>query len=76
MKNINEELVSRIKTLAWSALWVGVAAVADHTLASLGMLSLPTVEIIGMQVNTAIVVGLVLNQISKFAHNVRAGEVY
>ena len=76
MRNINEEMVSRLKTLAWSTFWVATAAVADHILASLGMLSLPTVEIVGMHVNTAVVLGLVLNQISKYAHNVRSGEVY
>ena len=76
MKNFNQEVISRIKTLAWSALWVAVAAVADHSLASLGILNLPTIDLLGMQVNTAIVVGLVLNQISKFAHNVRNEKVY
>lgn len=65
------ELLKRVKTFAWTLLWVGVAAIADHALASLGILHLPTVEIAGMQLNTAVVAGLVLNQISKYARNKR-----
>lgn len=66
-----EEWVKRIKTFAWSVLWVAIAAVADHTLASLGVLHLPTLEIAGMSVNTAVIAGLVLTQLSKYARNMR-----
>lgn len=65
------ELTKRIKTFAWTLLWVGIAAIADHALASLGVLHLPTIEVAGMQLNLAVVVGLVLNQISKYARNKR-----
>lgn len=65
------ELLKRVKTFAWTLLWVGVAAIADHALASLGILNLPTIAIAGMQINTAVAVGLVLNQISKYARNKR-----
>lgn len=67
-----EELIKRIKTFAWSLFWVAVAAVADHSLSSLGLLSLPEITVLGMTVNSSIIAGLVLNQISKYAHNVRA----
>ena len=66
-----EEWIKRIKTFAWSLLWVGVAAVADHALANLGVLNLPDVNVLGSSVSSAVIVGLVLNQISKFAHNVK-----
>ena len=65
------ELVKRLKTFAWSLFWVAIAAIADHTLTSLGMLSLPSVTVLGTSFDSAIIVGLVLNQISKYAHNVR-----
>lgn len=71
---INEQLMKRIKAFAWSAFWVAIAAIADHSLATLGMWSLPTIEIAGSQVNTAIVVGLILTQFSKYAHNVKTGK--
>lgn len=65
------ELVKRLKTFAWSVLWVAIAAVADHTLSSLGMLHLPSIDILGTPVDLAIIAGLVLNQISKYARNMR-----
>lgn len=65
------ELVKRLKTFAWSVLWVAIAAVADHTLSSLGMLHLPSVQVLGTPVDLAIIAGLVLNQISKYARNMR-----
>lgn len=65
------ELVKRLKTFAWSVLWVAIAAVADHTLSSLGMLHLPNIDILGTPVDLAIIAGLVLNQISKYARNMR-----
>jgi hypothetical protein len=66
-----DELIKRIKTFAWSLFWVAIAAVADHSLANLGMLSLPSIDVLGTPVDTAIIAGLVLNQISKFAFNMR-----
>lgn len=65
------ELIKRLKTFAWSVLWVAIAAVADHTLSSLGMLHLPSIDILGTPVDLAIIAGLVLNQISKYARNMR-----
>ena len=69
-----EELIKRIKTFAWSLFWVARAAVADHTLTNLGVLNLPTITISGAPVDTAIILGLVLNQISKFARNKRLAK--
>lgn len=66
-----EEWIKRIKTFAWSLFWVAIAAVADHSLASLGMLHLPDFQFLGQTVNSAIIAGLVLNQLSKYAHNMR-----
>lgn len=66
-----EELIKRVKTFAWSLFWVGIAAVADHALTNLGMLNLPDFVVLGQTVNSAVIAGLVLNQISKFAHNVK-----
>ena len=66
------ELTKRMQTFGWSVLWVALAAIADHTLSSLGLLDLPTLNLSGIEVNTAVIVGLVLNQISKYAHNMRA----
>lgn len=65
------ELTKRMQTFGWSVLWVALAAVADHTLSSLGMLHLPSVQVLGTPVDLAIIAGLVLNQISKYARNMR-----
>lgn len=73
MKNLllnNEQLIKRIKALAWSCFWVAIAAVADHSLANLGMLHLGNINVLGQSVDGAIILGLILNQISKHAHNV------
>ncbi len=61
-----------MQTFGWSVLWVALAAIADHALSSLGLLDLPTLNLSGLEVNTAVIAGLVLNQISKYAHNMRA----
>lgn len=79
MKNIfsvftNKALVNRVKALAWSCFWVAIAAVADHSLANLGMLHLPNVEVLGQTFDSAIILGLILNQVSKHAHNVKVGK--
>jgi hypothetical protein len=71
---INEQLMKRIKAFAWSAFWVASAAVVDHALATLGMWNLPTIDIAGSQVSTAVVAGLILTQLSKYVHNVKTGK--
>lgn len=63
------QLSKRLKTLAWSVFWVGLTAMVDHLFASLHLLNLPTVDFYGQSINTAVIVGLVLNQVSKWVHS-------
>ena len=71
---INEQLMKRIKSFLWSAFWVASAAVVDHALATIGMWNLPNIDIAGSQISLAVVVGLILTQISKYVHNVKTGK--
>ena len=70
----NEQFIKRLKAFGWSAFWVGVAAVADHSLANLGVLSLPNISVLGQNVDSAIIFGLILNQVSKHAHNMNRSK--
>ena len=67
------ELLNRIKTWLWTAFWLGLTYFVDVLLQTLVGVSLPTIttDIGGMPIviNTAIPVGLVLNQVSKWLHN-------
>lgn len=65
------ELNKRIKTFGWSLFWVILASTVDHVLSNLGFLNLPTLNLSGIEVNMAVILGLVLNQISKYAHKMR-----
>lgn len=69
--NYNDENMKRIKTFAWSLLWVGVAALVDHTISALGGLNLPNFSFMGTEINTTVILGLVLAQISKYVSNMR-----
>lgn len=75
MKTQLEELWSRVKTWVWSAAWVGVTIFIDALAQSLSGASLPDLHIGSAMLPTSVFVGLILNQISKYIHNVRAGRV-
>lgn len=77
-----EELVARAKTWVWSAFWISFAYFIDLLLASMGTANLPTVTttLWGMfptplVINTAVPVGLFLNQVSKYLHNYREDKI-
>jgi hypothetical protein len=64
---ISPELKNRLKTFAWSLFWVAIAAVADYTLSNLGLFNMPE-WVVG-------IIGLSLAQVSKYAHNRKAGTI-
>lgn len=70
---ISQELVSRVKTWMWSAFWVSLAYFVDILIQGLSGIGLPTITAdwggLPIAINTAIPVGLVLNQVSKYLHN-------
>lgn len=83
MKTMLEELWARFKTLAWSAFWVGLVFLVDNLSQIFAGVSLPDVRttlfgVLNQEivVNMNVVVGLAINQISKFVHNYRVGKVY
>lgn len=75
VKTFGQEVVARIKTYLWTTFWVAVAFGADNMLSSMGQWNLPEINILGSVFPTSVLVGLVINQISKYAHNKRAGRV-
>lgn len=79
MKTQIEEIVSRFKTLLWGTFWVALTFFVDNISAALVGVQLPdyTVNVLGqpMTINTAVVLGLVITQISKYVHNTNAGKV-
>lgn len=82
MRTQFEEWVSRAKTWLWSAFWISLAYFVDLLLASMGTANLPTITTtfwglfpVAVVINTAVPVGLLLNQISKYLHNLRAGRI-
>lgn len=75
VKTFGQEVLARIKTYIWTAFWIITAFGADNLLASMGKWNLPEVTILGAMFPTSVFVGLVINQISKYAHNKRAGKV-
>ncbi len=64
--DIKKELISRLKTLGWSALWVVVAMAVDFLATNIGLFNLSP------EWNT--VIGLILAQVSKFVHNKRQSK--
>ena len=82
MKTQMQELVSRLKTWLWSAFWVGLVYFVDLLSQTIAGASLPdvTTNLFGLLptaivINTAIPIGLVVNQLSKYLHNLRSGQV-
>jgi len=82
MKTLLQELWSRLKTLLWATFWVALTFLVDNLSQLLVGVSLPNiVTTFGgvlptpVTINTAVVAGLIVNQISKFVHNNRAGKV-
>jgi hypothetical protein len=82
MRTQIQEWISRAKTWLWSAFWVALVYFVDVLLQSLSVANLPTVTTdlwgllpAAMVINTAVPVGLLLNQISKYLHNMRAGKI-
>lgn len=78
MKTQMEEVVSRIKTLVWGTVWIAAAFFIDNISGALVGIKLPdyTVDVFGspVTINTAIIVGLVVTQVSKYVHNKNAGK--
>jgi hypothetical protein len=66
-KTLSAEVKSRLLTFAWSVWWVVLAALVDGIVANLGVLELPNQYVV--------VIGLALAQVSKYAHNKKAGKV-
>lgn len=64
--DIKKELISRLKTLGWSVLWVVVAMAVDFLATNIGLFNLSP------EWNTFI--GLILAQVSKFVHNKRQSK--
>jgi hypothetical protein len=75
MKTILEELWGRIKTIAWTAFWVGLTFFVDNFAQVFVGISLPNIDTQFGSINTAVLVGLFINALSKFVHNYRAGKV-
>lgn len=75
MKTILQELWGRIKTIVWTAFWVGLTFFVDNFAQVFVGISLPNIETQYGSINTAVLVGLVINAISKFVHNYREGKV-
>lgn len=90
MRTKIQEWFSRIKTGGWSILWVGLAYAVDLMLQSMGMLNFPTFSfvldfgnltqgvvtgVVPVTINTSILVGIILNQASKYFHNKKAGKM-
>lgn len=75
MKSQAQELLSRVKTLAWAAFWLALTFFVDNFAQILVGVSLPNIVTPYGEINTAVMVGLILNQLSKYIHNVRAGDV-
>lgn len=75
MRTQFEEFVSRAKTWLWSAFWIAVAIFVDALAQSLAGASLPDLTIGTVVIPTTVFVGLLLNQISKYLHNLKAGRV-
>ena len=68
--------MNRVKTWLWSAFWVGTTYFVDVLIQGLAGVGLPDVRtnLFGlmpqeMVINTAVPIGLVLNQVSKWLHN-------
>lgn len=70
-----EEVWSRVKTLLWGTMWVALSFFVDNAAQLLVGISLPSIETPLGNINTAVVVGLVINQISKYMHNKNQGRV-
>lgn len=82
MRTLGEELWSRIKTLLWTTFWVAATFLVDNLAAVLVGVSLPDIATdfggllpTAMTIKTSVVVGLVINQISKYMHNRNVGKV-
>lgn len=75
MKTQIEEFVSRVKTWLWSAFWIALAIFVDALAQSLAGASLPDITIGTVVIPTTVFVGLLLNQISKYLYNLKAGRV-
>lgn len=78
MKTQFEEIINRIKTLVWGAFWVAAAFFVDNLSGALVGVKLPdyTIDVFGspMTINTAILLGLAVTQISKYVHNKKQGK--
>lgn len=79
MKTNIEEIIGRLKTLTWNAFYIALAFVGDNLVSAMAGVSLPTItiDIFGnpTAVNTSIVAGLIIAQISKYIRNYTAGKV-
>lgn len=91
MRTQIEEWVSRLKTGGWTTFWVLAAYLVDLGLQSFGAWNLPTIRfnidlatwtmgvvetgIVPVAINTALLVGIILNQLSKYIHNYREGNI-
>lgn len=69
------EIISRIKTLAWSSGLIGATFFVDSFSQVFVGVSLPEIEIPGFAtINTSVLLGLIITQVSKYLHNKRSGE--
>jgi hypothetical protein len=75
MKTQLEEIWGRVKTLVWSAFWIALVFFVDNFAQVIVGISLPNIETQFGTINTAVLLGLFINQVSKYVHNVRADKV-
>lgn len=67
-----KEIISRLKTLAWSSGILALTVFVDSIVAGLtGGISLPSVNIGGIEIDSAVLLGLILTQVSKYLHNMK-----
>lgn len=67
MKTLNQELVSRIKTIGYNVLYIAVVAALDALAQNVANIGIPKEYVVFF--------GLFLAQVSKFVKNYREGNV-